>query len=319
MDTILSRVRFYLTSLVILTALGLWGCGSGGTGELSVGLSSSSGGGSGLAGLTTASSSGDVDAVFVTVERVDVHVSGEDQEVQQEDQEEQQGQDVDNDNEDGDEGGGWMTVAAPMQTFNLMDLQNCLLEKLGSAKLPAGKSVTQIRLILSATPTDGHTFANYVVINGVETEIKVPSGLETGIKINPQGPVEIQEDGEVHVTLVIDLDKSLVFTGNGKILFKPVVLATVGGEDADAFVSGKVTKDADSSAIEGANVSASKSDGSVENSATTDTDGNYRFCVAPGTYTVTASHDGFESSSQEVTVSGEGTATADFKLKALNP
>src|SRR5262249_7183859 len=113
------------------------------------------------------------------------------------------------------------------------------------------------------------------------------------------------------------------FTGEGKILFKPVVKATVGGEDADAFVSGQVTNASDHSALADATVTAQTADqmaaGTFENSATTDVDGNYRFCVSPDAYTVTASHDGFDPSSTQVTVSGEETVTADFELTPSAP
>jgi uncharacterized protein DUF4382/carboxypeptidase family protein len=331
-------------------ALGLWmgigllalvligGCGSGGaTGRLSLNLGASgisSSNNPSAAGLTIASSS-DVESVFVTIKEVQVHLSGDGEvedndqdsqdetdaeegpETQEETGDESENQDADNDN---DEEGGWITVAMPNETFNLMDLRNCLLEKLGSAKLTAGQSVTQIRLILSDTATEGHPFANYVVIAGEPQEIKVPSGSETGIKINPQGPVDIQEDGEVHVTLRIDLDKSLVFTGEGKILFKPVVLASVGGETADAFVNGHVTSAADGSAIADATISANVADSDpvvVENATTTDADGNYSLCVAPGTYDMMVTKDGFKDATTQIDVSGEETVTVDFSLEAL--
>lgn len=66
-----------------------------------------------------------------------------------------------------------------------------------------------------------------------DAEIKVPSGTTSGLKINPQGPIEIADD-TVHVTLMIDLEKSFVFTGSGQIHLKPVIKATVGGEAAGA-------------------------------------------------------------------------------------
>lgn len=320
--------------LIFLGLSGVGGCG-GATGEisLSLGASSTEGSMSSTAGLTTSSTteSQEVEAVFVTIERVEVHVSGGIDEAEgegDEDGEEDIDEEGDVDEEDGEEDddeGGWITVATPMKTFNLLDLRNCLLEKLGSAALPAGEHVTQIRLILGETSHEGHLFANFVVINGEEFEIKVPSGFQTGIKINPQGPVEIEENGEVHVTLLIDLSKSLVFTGSGKILFKPVVKATVGGETADAFVTGKVTNAEDGSPLVGAGVSAeipnadATEEAKVENSTTTDEEGNYRLCVAPGTYDLVASMEGFEESVEQVSVEAGETITQDFALTATPP
>jgi hypothetical protein len=317
--------------------------GSGGKGSLDVSLASS--GSSGTSLVTDAAAlemnGSDVEAVYLTIEEVRVHLTGSGPEDDDDDLDtnDDQGDDdaiddgdegegdegEEDDDEDGDEdGGGWVTVATPNKVFNLLDLRNCLLEKLGSVDLTAGRKVTQIRLVLGETAQDGNPYANYVVIAGEAVPIKVPSGTTSGLKINPQGPVEIEEDGQVHITLRIDLEKSLVFTGNGKILLKPVIKAETGGVDADAFISGTVTASSDGLVIEGARVSAQVFDSDevledqvrIENAATTDTNGEYRICVAPGTYNLVAVKEGFETSARRVTVSGEETVDADFELDA---
>lgn len=335
------RILPFLVALAFLYACGDSG-GSGGTGELNVDMASSGDIGSSAltadaAGLSTADP--EVEAVFLTIEEVRVHLTGtgpEDDVDEEDDADENHDvddaaddaadddadDDADEDQDDDEDGGGWVTVATPNKVFNLLDLKNCLLEKLGSADLTAGRKVTQIRLVLSDTAPDGHPFPNYVVIAGEPEAIKVPSGTTSGLKINPQGPVEIEEDGQVHITLKIDLEKSLVFTGSGKILLKPVIKAETGGEAADAFVSGTVTNATDDSAIAGARVSAQVFDASqppedevrIENAATTDEDGNYRLCVAPGNYNLVAVKTGFETSARRVSVSGEETVDADFAL-----
>jgi phosphatidylinositol-3-phosphatase len=76
-------------------------------------------------------------------------------------------------------------------------------------------------------------------------------------------------------------------------------------------ISGHVTNSATGAAIAGATVSFSGG------STTTDSSGAYSFnTVPPGTYSVTASGNGFTSQTNSVTVSSGATATLDFHLTA---
>ncbi|MGK7371246.1 MAG: DUF4382 domain-containing protein, partial [Candidatus Halalkalibacterium sp. M3_1C_030] len=77
---------------------------------------------------------------------------------------------------------GWVEINSPKQSYNLLDLTNGAMEVLGSKQLEAGL-YNQIRLILSR---DGHS----VVIDGVEHDMFVPSGAQTGIKLNVNAEIE---------------------------------------------------------------------------------------------------------------------------------
>jgi hypothetical protein len=139
------------------------------------------------------------DKVFITVEQVRVHQSGD----------------------AGDADSGWhQIVLVPARRIDLLTLTNGVLEELGQTALPAGK-YTQMRLVLAdnrITP-----LANSVVpTGGSEVELTTPSGQQTGLKMN----VDITVEPDKVADFVIDFDacKSVVKAGaSGQFLLKPVV------------------------------------------------------------------------------------------------
>jgi len=111
---------------------------------------------------------------------------------------------------------GWITLNEPQQEYNLLDLVNGATEVIGTKELPAG-DYSQIRLVLS---NNGHS----VVVDGEEHAMKVPSGAQTGIKLNIDA--EIQSDIEYVVLLDFDASRSVVKAGqSGQYLLKPVIRA----------------------------------------------------------------------------------------------
>lgn len=115
---------------------------------------------------------------------------------------------------------GWVEINSPQQTYDLLELTNGATEVLGSKELSTG-TYEQIRLILSR---DGHS----VVVDGTEHDLFVPSGEQTGIKLDVNA--EIEED--ITYTLLLDFDasRSVVERGNEQsgieYLLKPVISAT---------------------------------------------------------------------------------------------
>jgi hypothetical protein len=162
------------------------GGGSGGTGTLGV-------------SLTDAPSCG-YDKVNVTVSKVRVHQSAS----------------------AGAGDGGWTDITlSPARKINLLDLTNGVLTELGQTALPAGR-YTQIRLVLE--PTTGADLTNSIVLSSNldnEIALRTPSGTQTGIKLN--NSFEVADGQRVDLVLDFDACKSVVATGNGGYLLKPVV------------------------------------------------------------------------------------------------
>lgn len=275
-----------------LGSLFLWGCGGGGNGTLSVGL--------------TDSASDQYKAVYVTVQEVQVHKSG-----------------------DGED--SWKTVGTPNKTYDLLKLVNGVRESLGLADLEAGH-YTQMRLILSDTPDDGvnllshaHPFANYVIdSDDLEHELKVPSGFQTGIKI-VQG-FDINENSTTELILDFDASASVVIAGNsGQYLLKPTI-KVLDTKDA-SIISGTVTASSDDGAVEGALVSAQIYDGSaadakdavvIQAATVSDADGHYSLFLSPGTYNLVAYKEGYQASVVRITVAAGETASQDYSLEAAS-
>ena len=110
---------------------------------------------------------------------------------------------------------GWVTINEPNKTYNLLELTNGAYAVLGDAELEAG-TYEQIRLILAS---EGN---NIVFENGESVSLFVPSGAQTGVKLNVNAEIE---PGFTY-TLILDFNasKSVVKAGNsGKYLLKPVI------------------------------------------------------------------------------------------------
>lgn len=114
------------------------------------------------------------------------------------------------------DGSGWITLNEPQQEYNLLELVNGATAVIGSAELEEG-TYNQIRLILSR---DGHS----VVVDGMEYPMKVPSGAQTGVKLNINA--EIEPGIEYVLLLDFEASKSVVKAGqSGIYLLKPVIRA----------------------------------------------------------------------------------------------
>lgn len=196
--------------------------------------------------------------------------------------------------------GAWVSITTTPQTLNLLDL--ITNEKiLGSASLPAGH-YSQVRFFpSSATVTDS---------SGTHT-VKIPSGAQTGVKVNVD--YDIGSNQVTTVLLDFNVDKSFVMEGNGQYILKPVIPAVV--KVLSGTVSGTV-KSGDTP-IQGAMVSATYTDGSnyaigtVVNTATTVDGGSFKvWALMPGTYTISATYTDPGGTTKTATVAGV-VVTAD--------
>ncbi len=173
--------------------------------------------GTGTVAVYLTDAPGDYQNVFVSIKEVQVHKATAEQE-------------EGNVSEEGNEtnttsDAGWMVVAEPQGTFDLLELQNGVLEKLGVTELAAG-TYTQVRLILTDEPYDTnettHPFANYVVLaDSTVAELKVPSAYNTGIKLTHS--FEVVDGETTNLVLDFDANKSVNELGNGEYQMKPTI------------------------------------------------------------------------------------------------
>jgi len=110
---------------------------------------------------------------------------------------------------------GWIVINNNTATYDLLLLRNGASVVLGDHPLDAGQ-YTQIRLIIGT--------GSNVVVNGVAYPLEIPSGQQTGIKLNHAFVIE---DGLLYELLLdFDAERSIVVTGNGQYKLKPVIRVT---------------------------------------------------------------------------------------------
>jgi hypothetical protein len=144
--------------------------------------------GKGLLKIYLVDSPTSFDSVIIYVKQVEVHKSGS------------------------DSTSGWYVINDSLRSFDLLQLVNGASAVLGDSALTPG-DYTQIRLILA----DG----NYVIDSGIKHDLIVPSGTQTGIKLNHA--FSIESNSLYELMLDFNVDKSIHVTGNGKYMMKPVI------------------------------------------------------------------------------------------------
>ena len=139
------------------------------------------------------------DTVYVTLEKVRIHASAT----------------------AADTDAGWSEVVlAPPVRVDLLTLTGGTLMELGEIELPAGH-YTQMRLVLGTTAPEGTLPNSIVPTGGVETALTVPSGEESGLKMNIG--IDVPADSLSNYAIDFDACRSFVKTGTGQILLKPVL------------------------------------------------------------------------------------------------
>jgi hypothetical protein len=183
---------------------------------------------------------------------------------------------------------------------DLLDLQNSVTMILADADIEA-REYSQLRLIVESASVE--LVSPYVFTDGDSVmDLTVPSGAQTGIKLNLTGPDgEPLEIPEGETVLVVDFDVSRSFRIQGNpdtpagikgMHFQPTLRVVV--FDAAGSISGTVSTDLDSTRVDSLTVTAEPVDeGDLElyqtQAATTMTDslGAYTLpFLVPGSYTV---------------------------------
>ena len=228
---------------------------------------------------------------------------------------------------------GWVTVASPQKTYNLLELVNGIMETLGITDIEPGR-YSQLRLFLGIEPDDGlnllgniHDFANYVIDKDDEIhELKVPSAFKSGVKLVRE--FEIVAGLTVDLVLDFDASASIVKSGNsGQLLLKPTI--KVINMLNNAIASG-IVSDVQQNGLEGARVSAQifnqyasdeKDSVSAYTSTITATDdednnaGEYLLYLPPGTYNMVAYKLGFAPECRQITTALDDVLTEHFELE----
>lgn len=101
----------------------------------------------------------------------------------------------------------WLSIIEEDKNFDLLKLRG-VEEVLGSKEIETG-NYTQIRMDVKEV---------IVTIDGEPQKAKLPSG-----KLKLLYSFEVERDKITVLTLDFDADKSVVVTGDGKVIFKPVV------------------------------------------------------------------------------------------------
>ena len=125
-----------------------------------------------------------------------------------------------------DSNGGWFVLNSTPHVYDLLSLRNGMSAVLGDTMLPA-EQYSQIRLILGS--------GSSVVINGISYNLTVPSGFQTGVKLNAD--FDIQANATYALTLDFNAAKSIIQAG-GKYILQPVIRCTA--TETSGTISGTV-------------------------------------------------------------------------------
>ena len=135
-----------------------------------------------------------------------------------------------------EEDGGWMALDINEGVYNILEFTNGLDTLLGTIQLPAGK-ISQIRLKLGAN--------NSIKIADQFIALKTPSGQQSGLKILVN--TTLQAGVTYKILLDFDAARSIVSTGSGKYILKPVIRSIA--EATSGAISGQVTPVASKPAV----------------------------------------------------------------------
>jgi len=123
---------------------------------------------------------------------------------------------------------GWYTISRAPAIYNLLDYANGKDTVIGECDIPAGY-YTQLRLYIGN--------GSNIVKDGVTNALEIPSGSQSGLKINIQ--TTILPGVKYEVILDFDASRSIVVTGNSRYKLKPVI------KTVTTAVSGSLTGEVD--------------------------------------------------------------------------
>jgi len=197
---------------------------------------------------------------------------------------------------------GWEVLRSDTMNVDLLTLQNGVFTTLATGRVPSG-TYDQVRLKLGAGST--------ITVDGVTHPLTVPSGMQSGLKI--VGPFSVPSGGTVDLALDFDASRSIVLTGSGTYMLKPVV--RVMPTSIAGSIRGQVLPTTTQTTVY-----AIETPADTVGSAMTGTDGRFSVNVLPaGTYSL-AFHPsaGFSDTTLAGVVVTSGHST-DVGTVQLNP
>lgn len=211
---------------------------------------------------------------------------------------------------------GTTAVSTETQTIDVLTLRNGALVELGIAELPAG-TYHQVRLIVDAAA---------IVFSPEESyEVEVPSGAQSGLKINVEPPLVVAAGQTSELLLDFDVQRAVVETpaGSGNYLLKPtsiraapvVSVGTVQG----SVVAVPLGESGLALPVSGVGVTVLDQEGLVVTSTITEADGSFKIISLPtGTYDLEFDLVGYSLLTVEdvVVVAGEVQLVAEVTLEA---
>lgn len=187
---------------------------------------------------------------------------------------------------------GWVTLGAPDKVVNLLALTGGVVETLANGATLQPGHYDQLRLVLGTN--------NTVVLASDQSshDLKVPSGSQSGLKLNVHFDVAAGETRDVYIDFDAHRSVFLHETGDGKYLLRPVIFCVDrGGSDSPGVgtISGLLIDDGEPALpLPGVTVTAQvlAADGtpSIARTVTTGVDGRYVLDLLPlgATYHVVA-------------------------------
>lgn len=105
----------------------------------------------------------------------------------------------------------WLDLQTNAGIYNLLDFQNGLDTLIAVGPIPA-LTLKEVRLVLGPD--------NSIMKDSVLYDLETPSAEQSGLKIKIDKNLGFTTDS---LTLDFDADKSILETGNGKFILKPVI------------------------------------------------------------------------------------------------
>lgn len=204
-------------SMVLVTSVLFVACNLSSTGD-------ESSGSTGLVNLMLTDAPALFDEVNIEVEQVLIHRE-EDEDLDEEEDPDDNGERTEEELEDE----GWIVVSNEPFTIDLLTLTNGNTLDLGSAELEAGE-YSQVRLVLGDS--------NFVVQNGQQIDLTTPSAQQSGFKVILDEDFEIEAGETLDILIDFDASRSIVVTGSGKLILKPVIKAVT--MDSTASIEGRI-------------------------------------------------------------------------------